>query len=103
MYQRQPMTRWTRTIMIAVVLALGAGSQVAATPVRAADCEARTGQVDWDGDAGTVDWTEPTNWSGDILPGPDSHVCIAVDGAAVSLSRGSAAVASVQVADGSRL
>ncbi len=66
-------------------------------------CEERPGRIDWDGEAGTSSWNEPTNWVGDVLPGPGSHACIGLDAASVVLDAGSVSLASLQVAPGSAL
>ncbi len=39
--------------------------------------------VSWDGGGGDLDWHNPLNWSGDVLPGPDDDVLINVPGAPV--------------------
>jgi hypothetical protein len=59
--------------------------------------------VAWDGGAGTADWNEPTNWTGDSPPATGGHACIALPGASVSLPTGAVTLASLQVADGSGL
>ena len=36
--------------------------------------------IQWDGEGGNNSWSNPLNWEGDELPGPDDDVQIAVDG-----------------------
>ncbi len=52
--------------------------------------------VYWDGDAGDLQWTNPLNWSGDILPQPGDEVVINVVGdITVVHSSGTTTVASL--------
>ena len=88
---------------LAVLAMAGIGSSAAAQDASAASCEERPGLVTWDGDAGTAAWAEPTNWAGDVTPGPGSHVCIASAGATVVIDSGPASIASLQVVLGSTL
>jgi len=41
--------------------------------------------ITWDGDAGNGLWSDPLNWSGDVLPTSTSEVVIEVAGAVVHL------------------
>ena len=95
-------TRWITAATLIVAAGTATAGQAAAQDTAA--CEDRPALITWDGDAGTTAWAEPTNWSGDALPGPGSHACIAVAGTTVSLDSGLvASLASLQVALGSGL
>ena len=95
-------TRWIAAATLIVAAGTATAGQAAAQDTPA--CEDRPTLITWDGDAGTTSWAEPTNWSGDVLPGPGSHACIAVAGTTVSLGSGFvASIASLQVMPGSGL
>ena len=88
---------------LAALSLAGIAGGVAAQETSDVGCEERPGLIEWDGDAGTQAWSEPTNWAADAIPGPGSHVCIAVPAATVVLDAGTASIASLQVAPGSAL
>ncbi len=50
----------------------------------------------WDGDAGTSDWNDPLNWTGNTLPGPTSSVEIPA-GFVVNLGQASVSVGTLTV------
>ena len=102
MRYREIAIRSTLAAALAALALVGANSTAfGQTP--APGCEDRPGRIDWDGGGGTGAWNEPTNWAGDTLPGPGSHACIALAGAAVVIDAGTASLASLQVAPGSSL
>jgi hypothetical protein len=69
----------------------------------AAACDPAGNPVTWDSDAGTASWSEPTNWSGDAVPGPGAHVCIEGDATSVSFDAASASIATIEVQAGASL
>ena len=55
--------------------------------------------IDWDGGAGTIDWADAANWTGDRLPGAADTACIGA-GAGVRFGNSTTQVAGLRV-DGS--
>jgi hypothetical protein len=72
-------------------------------PAAGAGCDPDASPLTWDGDAGTTSWNEPTNWSGDAVPGAGAHVCIAGEGTSVTFDSGSVSIATIEVQAGSSL
>ncbi|HSL32826.1 MAG TPA: Ig-like domain-containing protein, partial [Candidatus Limnocylindrales bacterium] len=71
---------------------LDAGGLSAVTEVAV---DVLAGLVDWDGGGDGADWNDPLNWSGDVLPGPTSHVIIDLAGATVTHASGVTSILSL--------
>ncbi|MCA9078469.1 MAG: hypothetical protein KDA93_25805, partial [Planctomycetaceae bacterium] len=56
--------------------------------------------VTWDGGGGDLLWSNPLNWSGDLLPGPTDDVTLNADGnVTVEFDSGASTIASLQLDD----
>jgi hypothetical protein len=85
------------------ILAMIATAGVTVAQDRDSGCEDRPTLIEWDGDAGTAAWSEPTNWVADAVPGTGSHVCIELAGTTVVIDSSPVSVASLQVLPGATL
>ncbi|WP_018412869.1 two-partner secretion domain-containing protein [Methyloversatilis thermotolerans] len=75
-----------------------------ADAARVSFARVQCGGICWDGGAGTNLWTDAANWTGDVLPGVNDLVFIALDGgASVLLSSGDQRIAALNTATGSTL
>ena len=59
--------------------------------------------ISWDGGAGTLNWTDAANWSGDVLPGPADNAFIDSASGSVTLSSSSQSIRGLGIADGQEL
>lgn len=57
---------------------------------------ANAATVTWDGGGGDLSWQNPTNWSGDVLPGGSDDVRIAIANASTITSRSNVTIRSLQ-------
>ncbi|MBX7105598.1 MAG: hypothetical protein K1X57_16055 [Gemmataceae bacterium] len=59
--------------------------------------------VSWDGDANDTLWASPTNWSGNVLPGPSDDVFINTSGFLINYTSGINTIKSLTLGKGSYL